>query len=181
MSGVERTVWQRFGHDPRVPAHQHLRASDSDRDVVGGVLADGYADGRLDRDELDDRQDRLRASRTLGDLPPLVADLVTDTDAPPAVPSAAAPGRFRDQAEAQYRQRLVGAMTSFLVPTLICWVVWLWSTPGGFPWPLFVTLGTVLGPLNLVVSGKDQLVGRIERQLREKAQREERGLPPADD
>lgn len=180
MSGVERTVWQRFGHDPRVPAHQHLRASDTDRDVVAEVLADGYADGRLDRDELDDRQDRLRASRTLGDLPPLVADLVSDTGSPPAVAPAATPGRFRDEAEAQYHQRLVGAVTSFLVPTLICWAVWF-SVGKGFPWPVFVTLGTAMGPIGLLANGRERQVAQIERRLQEEARREERGLPPADD
>lgn len=180
MSGDGRSAWQRFGHDPRDPAHQHLRASDRDRDVVTELLSEAFADGRLDREELDERQDRLRASRTLGDLTPLVADLVSD--AVPAVPvGGTVEGRFRADAEAAYRQRVVGAMTSFLIPTLICWAVWLSTTPGGFPWPLFVTLGTLVGPLGLFASGKDQLVGRIERELEEKARRGGRGLPPAVD
>ena len=32
---------------------------------------------------------------------------------------------LREEAEARYRQRLVGALGGFLVPTLICWVIWL--------------------------------------------------------
>ncbi|KQT94552.1 hypothetical protein ASG49_06755 [Marmoricola sp. Leaf446] len=179
MSGDGLSVWQRFGHDPRVPEHQHLRASDRDRDVVTDVLSEAFADGRLDREELDERQDRLRAGRTLGDLTPLVADLVSD--AVPAVPGGGAvEGRFRADAEAAYRQRVVGAMTSFLIPTLICWAVWFFAG-GGFPWPLFVTLGTAMGPIGVLANGRERQVGQIERQLEEKARREERGLPPADD
>lgn len=175
--GVERAVWQRFGHDPRIPAHAHLRASDRDRDVVDELLAEGFADGRLDRGELDERQDRLRASLTLGDLPPLVADLVSDGTT--ATPGAGVPeGRWRAEAEAQFRQRLVGAMTSFLIPTLICWVVWF-SVGMGFPWPLFVTLGTMMGPIGLLANGRERQVAEIERHLEQKARREERGLPPA--
>lgn len=182
MSGDGRSVWHRFGHDPRVAEHQHLRASDRDRDVVTEVLSEGFADGRLDREELDERQDRLRESRTLGDLPPIVADLVSDSAVPAVAPAAAAPavpGRFRLDAEAAYRQRLVGAVSGFLIPTLICWVVWI-AAGGGFPWPLFVTIGTVMGPIGVLASGRERQVAQVERELEEKARREERGLPPAE-
>ena len=50
--------WASFQHDPRDPAVAPLRASDADRDVVHGVLTDAFADGRLDRDEYDERSGR---------------------------------------------------------------------------------------------------------------------------
>ena len=44
-----------FTEDPRRPDAAALRASDRDRDVVLGVLAEGYADGRLTKEEYDER------------------------------------------------------------------------------------------------------------------------------
>lgn len=168
MSGeIERNGWARFDHDPRLPAHQHLRASDRDRDVVSEVLTEAFAEGRLDRGELDERQDRLSGARTLGELPPLVGDLVSDR-VDPRTRSAA----LRQEAEAQYRQRLLGALGGFLVPTLICWVVWA-STGHGFPWPLFVTIGTMMGPIGVLANGREKQVGQIQRELEEKEERRE--------
>jgi len=170
MSGeIERGTWSRFDHDPRLPAHQHLRAADRDRDVISDVLTQAFAEGRLDRDELDERQDRLREARTLGELPPLVRDLVSDQ-----VSLRRPSSVLREEAEAQYRQRLVGAFGGFLVPTLICWVVWLLAGCG-FPWPVFVTIGTLMGPIGVLANGREKQVGQIQRELEEKeARREER-------
>lgn len=164
---IRRGVWGRFDHDPRTPAHQHLRASDRDRDVIGEVLTDAFAEGRLDRDELDERQDRLGAARTLGELPALVRDLVGDEVAVPRT----SPVSMRAEAEAQYRQRLVGALTGFLVPTLICWVVWASVMFGEFAWPIFVTIGTGMGLVGVLAHGKEHQVGQIQRQLEEKEER----------
>ena len=49
-------VWGSFQHDRRDPAVAPLRASDADRDVVHGVLTEAFADGRLDREEHDERE-----------------------------------------------------------------------------------------------------------------------------
>ncbi|MEO5852081.1 MAG: hypothetical protein ABIQ15_06170 [Nocardioides sp.] len=64
-------LWGEFTRDPRSADHAHLRAADADREIVQRVLADAYADGRLDRLEL-------------GELPDLVSDLVPATSAVPA-------------------------------------------------------------------------------------------------
>lgn len=166
MTGeLDATVWSRFDHDPRVPAHRHLRAADRDRDVISEVLTEAFAQGRLDRDELDERQDQLRDTRTLGELPALVRDLVSDQVVAVRRPSS----DLRAEAEAQYRRRLTGAMTSFLVPTLICWFIYFWS--GGFPWPLFVTIGTAIGPLHMIMSGKAAQVAQIQQQLEDDERR----------
>src|SRR6185295_13720980 len=71
-------LWASFQHDPRDPAVAPLRASDADRNVVHGVLTEAFADGRLDREEYDERTAAALRARTLGQLPPLVVDLVPD-------------------------------------------------------------------------------------------------------
>src|SRR5680860_677387 len=73
MSG---SIWERFPHDPRHPEHAPLRASDRDRDVVNDVLGAAYADGRLTPEELDERGDQVAQAKTLGELPPIIRDLV---------------------------------------------------------------------------------------------------------
>lgn len=171
MAELERGVWQRFDHDPRLPSHAHLRASDLDRDVIADVLATAYAEGRLDRDELDERSDRLRATKTLGELPDLVADLVVDRSAPrPAVRS------MRREAEERYAARRNAALWSFLVPTVICWVIWVSVLLGGggtaFPWPVFVTLGTGAGWFRMLTAREAQ-IAELERHLEEKQLRRE--------
>jgi hypothetical protein len=56
-------------------AHPMLRASDSDREAVAERLRLATAEGRLAPEELEDRLQALFASRTYGELEPLVADL----------------------------------------------------------------------------------------------------------
>jgi hypothetical protein len=54
----------------------HLRASDADREQVATVLSTAYAEGRLTREEHDERIDQLMTARTFGDLIPITHDLV---------------------------------------------------------------------------------------------------------
>jgi Domain of unknown function (DUF1707) len=54
----------------------HLRASDADREQVATVLSTAYAEGRLTREEHDERIDRLMAAKTFDDLIPITHDLV---------------------------------------------------------------------------------------------------------
>ncbi len=63
----------------------NLRASDADRDQVATLLSTAYAEGRLSKDEHDERLDELMRAKTFDDLIPLTSDLV------PATPSASAP------------------------------------------------------------------------------------------
>lgn len=53
-----------------------LRASDRDRDLVTQVLTTAYSDGRLTKDELDDRIETVMHARTFDDLTPVTRDLV---------------------------------------------------------------------------------------------------------
>jgi Domain of unknown function (DUF1707) len=54
----------------------NLRASDADREQVATVLNTAYAEGRLTRDEHDERLSQLMAAKTFDDLIPITRDLV---------------------------------------------------------------------------------------------------------
>jgi hypothetical protein len=54
---------------------QELRASHTDRDQVVETLGDAAAEGRLTREELDERVERALGARTLGELAALTRDL----------------------------------------------------------------------------------------------------------
>jgi hypothetical protein len=59
-----------------MPPWSEMRASDADRDRTIDVLRAAAGDGRLTADEFDQRLGAALASRTLGDLAGLTADLV---------------------------------------------------------------------------------------------------------
>ncbi len=52
-----------------------MRASDADRDRYAAVLQDAYAEGRLTREEYDERLDCCMRAKTYGELEPLITDL----------------------------------------------------------------------------------------------------------
>jgi hypothetical protein len=54
----------------------NLRASDADRDQVATLLSTAYAEGRLTREEHDERIGELMVAKTFDDLIPLTRDLV---------------------------------------------------------------------------------------------------------
>ena len=64
-----------MSEQPERADHLELRASDADRERVAKILHDAMGEGRLTIDELDERLQRTYASKTLGDLVPLTADL----------------------------------------------------------------------------------------------------------
>jgi hypothetical protein len=158
----EASIWDRFSLDPRHPENARLRASDRDRDVVNDLLGTAYAEGRLTPEELDERSDSVTQSRTLGDLPAIIDDLV----APTAI-VATRPAALRAEAERRYRAQRQNAFFGFLGPSLICWVIWSATMFGGFPWPVFVMLGTGMRLLQLVATRQDT-VASIERDLEKK-------------
>ena len=158
------TVWQEFSADPRDRANASLRASDADRDLIRRVLADGYAEGRLDRDELDERVDAAGVARLLGDLPPLIDDLV---------PTALVSGSTRaleaipQRAVARWEQQRRQALWSFLSVSTICWSIWLavgiFGDGTSFPWPLFVMLGTGIHAARVQFNRHDIIAGETRR------------------
>jgi len=52
-----------------------MRASDADREKVAAVLRDAYAEGRLTRDEYDERLSACFTAATYGDFVPVMANL----------------------------------------------------------------------------------------------------------
>ena len=65
---MDREFWASFSHDPRDAQYQSMRASDLDRGTIQQALTEAYADGRLDREEFDERSEQAIRSRTLGEL-----------------------------------------------------------------------------------------------------------------
>jgi hypothetical protein len=66
----------------------HLRASDADRDQVAEVVSTAFAEGRLSREEHDERLDALLRAKTFDDLVGLTRDLVVVGTPVPAAPPA---------------------------------------------------------------------------------------------
>lgn len=165
-------VWAAFAHDPRDRAHAALRASDADRDLVARVLASAYADGRLDREEHDQRAETAAAARTLGELPPLVADLVPETTASKMLDpiASASPTQLRDRASEMWQERRRNATFGFVAPSLVCWAIYLavngW-TLDGFLWPLIVMAVTGVHLLRTLTSAQEirrEELRRLEKQ-----------------
>lgn len=57
--------------------HRYTRARDADREAAVRVVSAAHADGQIDRAVHDERVERVRAARTLGELDNLLVDLKT--------------------------------------------------------------------------------------------------------
>jgi hypothetical protein len=170
-------LWAEFEHDPRSPSYAGLRASDADRDVVHRALGEAFAHGRIDREELDERSDRVNSARTLGDLPPVLADLVPPTGLVP-VATGSSPD-VRSQAVARWERSRREALMTFLTPTLICWAIWAATMFGSFPWPIFVMIGTGMGLVSTMVRKQDMIESNERRILkRQQKELQSRDAPP---
>jgi hypothetical protein len=104
-----------------------MRSSDRDRDTAHAILQSAYADGRLTREEFDDRSTRLLSSQTHGELQALTADLPGRL---PFVPVAPVPyGTYPMMAKPRTNSMAVGALVCgigqifFLFPASIAAVV----------------------------------------------------------
>ena len=165
-SGSAGSLWGRFEHDPRDPAYAGVRASDRDRAVVQDALSAAYADGRLDRDELDERTAQVGTAKTYAELVPPLLDLTADA-AVPAV-NLASRASLERQAQGYYREKLTEAFMAFLIPNLIVWTIWYFSGHG-FPWPVFVLVAMV-GNLVRIGANKQSIIdARVEKLERKQA------------
>jgi hypothetical protein len=155
-----------------------MRASDADREVVRTVLADAYADGRLTREEYDGRLSTLYDSRTLGALPALVTDL-EPLDTPAPAPVARPDTDLRTRGARKWRKDVEESFGAFLIPSVICVVIWIAATGGGFFWPAFPML--FLG-LNLIrtVAQRESIIDREVARLEEQAAKDATPELPAD-
>jgi hypothetical protein len=164
-----------FGRDPRVPDNQGLRAGDRDRDIVRDAISEAYADGRLTSAELDARLTQVQEAMLLGDLLPIVADLMpTRETASRQALVAAGHAEIDRLAVVRYRERRRQALAGMLVPSLVCLTIWIWSmiSTGGliFPWPLFVIIGSG-GYLSRLVFGRESAIEEERERLRKKQAR----------
>jgi hypothetical protein len=167
-------LWAAFQHDPRDPAVAPLRASDADRDVVQGLLAEAFADGRLDREEYDERTGATLRARTLGELPPLVTDLVPDRPLLPAkVPLAAmSPDDLQRRAAAKWREERREAVGAFLFLSVVTWTIWisLYVTGHGhFPWPAIVSAVTGMNALRVLAGKREIMESELSKLQRRQA------------
>lgn len=185
MSGVEQEVWSSFTHDPRDRRYAGIRASDQDRAIVLQVLGEAYADGRLDRDEYDDRSARVGSVRVLGDVNPLLSDLVAARVSGDLDLRRASRTDLEVIAERHFRFKRREAAFSFLGASLITTAIWFATCWGGdgfdpyFFWPGFVIAITLLNLVRTAASHAeivDTEVRRLERK-RDKEQRRP-GWPP---
>ncbi|HKB31844.1 MAG TPA: DUF1707 domain-containing protein [Streptosporangiaceae bacterium] len=133
----------------------HIRISDADRDRVTARLRDHFADGRLTRDELDERVAAALNAKTSGDLRRVMADLPEPAAALPRPvqfpPRAAPPWTFR------HRPRVLPLLLLALVAALLI--------PGG-GWVL-LTIVKVFLVFWLVASlVAIVLIGRFRRRMR---------------
>jgi hypothetical protein len=160
------SLWGRFEHDARDPAYAGVRASDRDRAVAQDVLSAAYAEGRLDRDGLDERTSQVGGAKTYGALLPPLLDLTADA-AVPAL-NLASRSSLERQAQGYYREKLTEAFMAFLIPNLIVWTIWFFSGHG-FPWPVFVLVAMV-GNLVRIGANKQSIIdARIEKLERKQA------------
>ena len=164
-------VWGALSRDPRVPGHAGMRASDADREVVLGVLAEAYADGRITREEHDARSSATQKARTLGDLVPPLEGLVSLSGTPASgtlLPAAELDRRALDAWRKDRREALWGLISV----SAIVWTIWLvTSGPTGFPWPAFVTLAALLN-LGRIQVQRTEIVREKREHLERKQRRE---------
>ena len=171
-TGSDGSLWSRFQHDPRDPAYAGMRASDRDRAVVHDALAEAYAEGRIDRDELDERTTQADAAKTYADLVPPLHDLMADA----AVPAVSLSSRedLERKAASYYREKLREAFMGLLLPNLICWAIWFMTGHDEFVWPVFVLIPTV-GNLLRVGASKQAI---IDERVKKLQKRQAKALEP---
>ena len=83
---------------------------------------------------------------------------------------------MRAEAERRYARERREALVTALFPSLVCWAIWAWVLIGGngtgFPWPIFVMIGTgALGALRLVTTDKEDQIVAIQRRLEKRQNR----------
>jgi hypothetical protein len=179
---VDREFWSSFSHDPRDAQHRSMRASDLDRGIVQQALTEAYADGRLDREEFDERTEQATRARTLGELVPIVGDLIAATT-PGVVPTSRTDMELL--AHRHWERKRREAAFSFLGASLVTSLIWFataWGPDGFDPyffWPAFVIAFSLLNLVRTAASRQDIVDSEIRRL--EKKRAKELGQPGSPD
>jgi hypothetical protein len=160
-----------------------MRASDTDRDIVLRTLGEAYAEGRIDRDEYDERADAVHVAKTLGELPGYLDDLVPSTALTPYARVGLDARSVEEQAIAKWQKSRRDAVMGFLIPSIVCWVIWAITMYGGFPWPVFATIGSGFPLVAMTIQRKDMIESNkkliVRKQERELRRQQRRQLPPS--
>lgn len=120
----------------------NIRIGDADRDVVIARVKTAYAEGRLRTEELEERIDLIHRARFQADLVPLVADLPNPSSSIVRRSRAGVSGRS---------SRALGYARPFLFAPIICTIIWLITTPGGYFWPVWVWFGCSIPVIRFVL------------------------------
>jgi len=159
---------------------EDLRAADSDRQYVADQLRAALNEGRLNLGEYDDRLKQAYAARTYGELDQLLHDLPSVVPAEKARLATTPPPTgppFERRAIPVWLQATWG---SWLTTSLVCFVIYLLTSPGGYPWPLWVVgpWGAILLAKTISAYGSGDPEGyeraEREREQRERAERRQR-------
>jgi Domain of unknown function (DUF1707) len=128
-----------------------IRGSDADRDRTAAALREHLAAGRVTTEEFEERLDTAYATKTLGELDELMADL-PGTDLEAASGCIAAPRRCQFAAAGarspqvnggqagQVLAGVAGGLGSWLAISLLLLAIWLASGASGGLWLLWVAL-----------------------------------------
>ena len=112
-------------------------AASADRERAVGVLRAGFTEGRLTRDELDDRVARAYAARTYADLWALTADLPAGAlPYPQAPPCQHAVMPHRAEPPGTWRSAtalILTALVIFTIAALLTAIATAHAQPGPFP------------------------------------------------
>ncbi len=157
-------VWARFSSDPRARSAADLRATDTDRDLVLEVLAVAYSEGRLDRAEYDQRSDVGLAVRRLGEIVPVVGDIVALPEVRGAWQDA------RDEAFGRYRREVRDARNGFLGVSALCTTIWCVTAPFAglyFFWPVIPAVVLGIGWL-ATIGGQQSRIDVLEQEILER-------------
>lgn len=142
-----------FSADPRNPANGQLRANDADRDVLTRVLADSYAAGQLDDAEYADRLEQSMRVKLIGQLSPVISDLVV-VDAPPAAPPVPAPQQSKAVKGWQTARTI--SVRSWVGLAVLFNLIWLFSSLGAghaiYYWPMWPMLGTFIPVMIAIIA-----------------------------
>ncbi|RBQ22091.1 hypothetical protein DP939_05395 [Spongiactinospora rosea] len=128
-----------------------MRASDSDRDRIAGMLREHYAQGRLSVEEFDERLERLYASKTYGELQVITADLPDiDMRSYTAGRELEKQAKQADKKAQKEKDSLRGAWAGWAAVSGVNWVIWfiisLTGEGGVYPWPLWI-----MGPWGVIL------------------------------
>ena len=142
-------------HQETSRADNHIRTSEADRERATAQLRDHYAEGRLTREELDERVTAALTARTFGDLRSVMADLPE----PAHVPQQA-----RTPPPAAMPRPVLGLRGPLILPLAALAMLGVLLIPGG--WPFLAFFEVVLVTALIVGAAALLAATRFQRRMR---------------